>query len=127
MRPNTQTCLSCKGTGRFGAAKQYRCDICRGKGYVRKLATDLANFARRDAYRRKMLLDPQHCHGREFPLFYPGMSTAGYIATFQRLNGGDTYHRHTGTSTGPLTFVHNGGPAPMLDPLVPEVVMELEP
>jgi hypothetical protein len=124
VNPNTQPCPDCKGSGRFGAASQYRCDICRGKGYVRKLATDPRNFARRDAYRRANLLDPQHCHGRTFPDFTPGMSTAAYIKSFQAMNGGDTYHRHTGTAVGPLTFDHAQRPAPMLDPLVPEVTFE---
>jgi len=113
---NTRPCTKCKGTGRLGRVKQRRCDVCRGKGYVHKLSNTPRNIARRDATRKANLLDPQHCDGRTFPIFYPGMSTAAYVRCFQRLNS-DGH-----TSTGLLTFDHAGGPAPMLDPLAPEVV-----
>jgi hypothetical protein len=116
MSPNTQPCTPCGGRGRFGAAKQWRCDVCRGKGYVRKLSSDPANIARRDARRRANLLDPQYGSPRRFPTFYPGMTTASYVSTFAAIN----------EPTKPVTYLHAGGPAPMLDPLVPEVVFEHE-
>ena len=121
---NTQPCTNCNGRGRFGHVKQWRCDVCRGKGYVRKLSNTPRNIARRDATRKANLLDPEYGREPRFPLFYSGMSTSAYVRCFQLLNVGDVGHRHTDTSTGPLTFHCDNyyRNAPMLDPLAPEVV-----
>ena len=124
MKPNTQTCPNCGGRGRFGATSQYRCYVCRGKGYVRKLSADPANFARRQSRHMANLLDPNWCHGSTFPDFAPGMSTGQYIKAFQAMNSGDRGHRHTETPVGPLTFVHAQRAAAMYDPAEPELTTE---
>lgn len=74
------------------------------------------------ARRAANLLDPKwHEGGRRFPIFDPGMSTGQYIALFQDMTAVD--------SPSPrLLFDHRRGvPAPMLDPMVPEVVREVLP
>jgi len=121
---NTQPCTKCKGTGRLGRVKQRRCDVCRGKGYVRKLSNTPRNIARRDAARKANLLDPEYGREPRFPLFYSGMTTAAYVRYFQRLNSSDPRHLQTDVTVGPLTFHCDNyyRNAPMLDPLAPEVV-----
>jgi hypothetical protein len=50
---------------------------------------------------------------RQYPTFYPGMTTADYVARYAALNG----HLHFAK----VNYEHAYRPAPMLDPSIPEV------
>ena len=81
------------------------------------------------ARRKANLLDPNwfpryEDDKRRFPRFYPGMRTAAYIGLYQDLTAVARGH---GTGYPRLTFSHRMGPAPMLDPMVPEVIEEVLP
>jgi hypothetical protein len=56
---------------------------------------------------------------RSYPVFQPGMSTAEYIRQYTSLNR----YLFVGTYAEDkiLSYMHADRPAPMLDPLIPEV------
>jgi hypothetical protein len=72
--------------------------------------------------RPKIKIDRQHdATRRDYPAFYPGMTTAEYVALFQGLNSRSRLKLTT------HEFTHADRAAPMLDATYPEVTQELDP